>query len=80
LRDERSSLKRKLETEGAEVQKALDERDALIANLRSLSERRNQELDGLEQTATITQEERTRLQLHYNEMTVSIVSLRREME
>jgi hypothetical protein len=28
LRDERSSLKRKLETEGAEVQKALDERDA----------------------------------------------------
>ena len=62
LRDERSSLKRKLETEGAEVQKALDERDASIANLRSLLERRNQELDGLEQSAIITQEERTRLE------------------
>ena len=62
LRDERSSLKRKLETEGGEVQKALDERDASIANLRSLLERRNQELDGLEQSAIITQEERTRLE------------------
>ena len=38
------------------------------------------ELDGLEQSATTTQEERTRLQLHSNEMTVSIFPLRRELE
>ena len=45
-------------------QSALEERDASIANLRSLLDRRNQELDGLEQSEITTQEERTRLQLH----------------
>jgi len=43
-------------------------------------EHRNQELDSLEQSATTTQEERTRLQLYSTEMTVSMVSLRRELE
>jgi hypothetical protein len=37
-------------------------------------------LDGLERSVTITQEERTRLQLHSNEMTVSMVSLCQELE
>jgi hypothetical protein len=41
---------------------------------------RNQELDGLEQSAITTQEERTRLQLLSTEMSVSVVSLRRELE
>jgi len=80
LCDERSSLKRKLETAGAKVQTALEERYASIANIRSLWERRNQELDSLEHSATTTQEKRTRLQLHSTEMTVSIVSLRRKLE
>ena len=74
LRDERSSLKRRLETAGAEGQSALEERDASIANLRSL------DLDGLEQSEITTQAERTRLQLHSTEMSVSMVSLRRELE
>ena len=38
------------------------------------------ELDNLEQSATVTQEERTRLQLHSSAVTVEIVSLRQELE
>jgi hypothetical protein len=43
-------------------------------------DRCNQELGGLEQSVTTTQEERTRLQIHTNEMTMSIVSLRQELK
>jgi septal ring factor EnvC (AmiA/AmiB activator) len=56
------------------------EQDSTIADLRSLLDRHNQELDSLEQSVTTTQEERTRLQFHSNEMTMSIVSLRQELE
>jgi len=48
------------------------ERDTVIADLRSLIDCRNQALDVME--------ERTRIQLHSNEVTVSIVSLRREFD
>jgi hypothetical protein len=41
---------------------------------------RNQELDGLKQSMATTQDERTRLQLHSNEMTMSLVALRQELE
>jgi len=58
----------------------LEERDSTISDLRSLLERRNQELDGLEQSLTTTQDEKTRLQLHSNEMTMSLVALRQEHE
>ena len=80
LCDERSSLKQQQESIDAEGQIVLADRDSTIANLWSLLDRRNQELDGLQRSVTTTQEERTRLQLQSNELTVSIVSLRQELE
>ncbi len=76
LRDERTNRQRLFDGAEAENQAALEERDLTIADLRSLLDRRNQELDGLEQSVATTQDERTRLQLHSNEMTVSLVALR----
>jgi hypothetical protein len=52
----------------------------VIADLRSLLDRRNQELDSLEQSVGTIQEERTRIQLHSNVVTMSIVALRRELD
>jgi len=46
-------------------------------DLRSLLERRNQEFDGLGQSAATSQGEMTRLQLHFNEMTMSLAHLDR---
>ena len=43
-------------------------------------DRRKKELDNLKQSATVTQEERTRLQLHSSAVTVEIVSLQQELE
>jgi hypothetical protein len=80
LRDERANLQRLFDGAEADNQTALDERDSTISDLRSLLERRNQELDGLEQSVATTQGERTRLQLHSNEMNMSFVSLRQELE
>ena len=75
LRDERSSLQRKLETASAEGKSALEERDSSNANLRSLLDRCNQELDGLEQSEITTQED-----VLSTEMSASMVSLRCELE
>jgi prefoldin subunit 5 len=47
-----------------------------MANLRSLLERRNHELDSLEQSVSTIQEKQTRIQLRSNKMTMSIVTLR----
>ncbi len=80
LREERSSLQRQLETAAAENKAALEQRESSIVNLRSQLDHRNQELDGLEQSELTTQEEWTRLQLLSTEMSVSVVSLRRELE
>ena len=80
LRDAYASLKRKLETDAAAGYSALEEWDTSIAHLRSLLDRRKKEWDNLEQSATVTQEERTRLQLHSSAVTVEIVSLRQEIE
>ncbi len=80
LREERSNLQRQLKTTAAESKAALRQRESSIVNLRSQLDHRNQELDGLEQSALTTQEKRTRLQLLSTEMSVSAVSLRRELE
>jgi hypothetical protein len=80
LREKRSNLQRQLETAAAESKAAFEQRESLIVNLRSQLNHRNQELDGLEQSAINTQEERTRLQLLSTEMSVSVVSLRRELD
>jgi predicted RNase H-like nuclease (RuvC/YqgF family) len=80
LREERSGLKRQQENDKAESQTALKEQGSSITNLRSLLDRRNQELHGLKRSVTTTQEERTRLQIHSNEMTVSMLSFCQELE
>jgi chromosome segregation ATPase len=79
LRDERSRMKQQQEDDDA-GQTVLVDRDSTIENLQSLLEIRNQELDVLERSVATTHEERTRLQLHSNEMTMSMVSLRQELE
>ena len=56
------------------------ERDTVIADLRSLLDRRNQQLNVMEQSVGTIEEDRTRIQLHSTETTVTIVSLRRELE
>ena len=48
LRDERTNRQRLFDGAKADNQAALEERDSIIADLRSLLDRRNQELDGLE--------------------------------
>jgi hypothetical protein len=72
LRDERSRTKQQQEDDDA-GQTVLADRDSLL-------EIRNQELDVLERSVATTHEARTRLQLHSNEMTMSMVSLRQELE
>ena len=46
----------------------------------SLLDRRNQELNFMEQSVGTIEEDRARIQLHSNEVTVAIVSLRWELE
>ena len=49
-------------------------------HLRSLLDRRNQQLNVMEQSVGTIEEDRTRIQLHSTEARVTIVSLRRELE
>ena len=60
--NERSSLERQLESENSECRTALEERDSAIANLWSLLERRNQELDGLDPPTSGSYSQGTRSQ------------------
>ena len=80
LRDERNDRQRLFDGAESENQAALKERDSTIADLRSLLDRRRRELDGLEQSVAITQDERTRLQLHSNEISMSLVAIRQELD
>jgi len=80
LRDERSRMKQQQEDDDAEAQTVLADRDCTIENLQSSLEIPNQELHVLERSVAATQEERIRLQLHSNEMTMSMVPLRQELE
>ena len=58
----------------------LDQRDTVIADLRSLLDHRNQQLNVMEQFVGTIEEGRTRIQLHSFEAKVTIVSLRRELD
>ena len=80
LRDEKSDLKKQHESHTADEESAARERDTIIADLRSLLDRRNQQLNDMEQSVGTIEEDRTRIQLHSNEVTVTIVSLRRELD
>ena len=49
-------------------------------DLRSLLERRNQQLNDMGRSRDAIEEDRARIQLHSNEVTVTIVLLRRELD
>jgi predicted nucleic acid-binding Zn-ribbon protein len=80
LRDERSNMKKQHESRVADDEAILQDRDSVIADLRSLLDRRNHELESLEQSVGTIQEERARIHLHSNEVTMSIVALRQELD
>ena len=80
VRDERANLQRQFDSVEADNQRAVEERDSTILDLRSLLESRNRELNVLEQSEANTQVERTRLQLYSNEMPMSLVAIRQELE
>ena len=80
LRDEKSDLKRQLESHIADEESVARERETVIADLRSVLDLRNQQLNVMEQSYGTIEEDRTRIQLHSTETTVTIVSLRRELE
>jgi len=64
----------------ADEESAARERDTIIADLRSLLDRRRQQLNDTERSMGTIEEDRTRIQLHSNEVTVINVSLRRELD
>jgi len=80
LRDEKSDLKKQHESHIADEESAARERDTVLADLRSLLDRRNQQLNDMERSRDTIEEDRARIQLHSNEVTVTIVSLRRELD
>ena len=61
LRDEKSDLKKQHESHIADEESAARERDTVIANLRSLLDRCNQQLNVMEQSVGTIEEDRTRI-------------------
>jgi len=61
VRDQRVNLQRQFDSAEADNHRAVEERDSTILDLRSLLERRNRELNVLEQSVATTQDKRTRL-------------------
>ena len=55
-------------------------RDSTILDLQTQLENRHRELNVLEQSVTNTHVERTRLQLNFNEMSMTLVTVRQELE
>ena len=87
VRDERANLQRQFDSAETDNHRAVEERErsfldlrSTILDLRSLLERRNRDLNDLEQSEANTQEERTRLQLHATEMSTTLVVIRQELE
>ena len=80
LCDEKSDLKKQHESHIADEESAARERDTVIAYLRSVLDLRNQQLNVMEQSVGTITEDRTRIQLHSTEATVTIVSLRQELK
>jgi len=56
------------------------EHNTVLADLRSLLERRNQQLNDMERSSDTIEEDRTRIQLHSTEVQVTIVSLCRDLD
>jgi hypothetical protein len=80
LQHEKSDLKKQHGSHIADEEAAAIERDTVLADLRSLLERRNQQLNDMERSRDTIEEDRTRIQLHSTEVQMTIVSLRRELD
>ena len=76
----RSKVKKQHESHLAEEEEQAAERVTHLLDLRSLLDRRNQQLNDLERSRDAIEEDRARIQLHSTEVQVTIVSLRRELE
>jgi hypothetical protein len=73
LQHEKSDLKKQHESHIADEEAAVIERDTVLADLRSLLERRNQQLNDMERSRDTIEEDRTRIQLHSTEVHMTIV-------
>jgi hypothetical protein len=80
VRDDRANLQRLFDSAAADNQRAVEDRDSTILDLQSQLENRHRELNILEQSVTNTHVERTRLQLNFNEMSMTLVTVRQELE
>jgi chromosome segregation ATPase len=80
LQHEKSDLKNQHESHLADEEEEAVERVMVLTDLRSLLERRNQQLNDMERSRDAIEEDRARIQLHSTEVQVTIVSLRRELE
>ncbi len=80
MQHEKSDLIKQHESHLADEEEAAAERVTVLMDLRSLLDRRNQQLNDLERSRDAIEEDRARIQLHSTEVQVTIVSLRRELE
>ncbi len=75
MQHEKSDLKKQHESHIADEEAEAAERVTVLADLRSLLERRNQQLNEMERSWDAIEEDRARIQLHSNEVTVTIVTI-----
>jgi hypothetical protein len=80
VRDDPERLQRLFDSAAADNQRAVEDRDSTILDLQTQLENRHRELNILEQSVTNTHVERTRLQLNFNEMSMTLVTVRQELE
>ena len=80
LQHEKSDLKKQHESHLADEEEEEAERVTVLMDLRSLLERRNQQLNDMERSRDAIEADRARIQLHSTEVQVTIVSLRRDLE
>jgi hypothetical protein len=80
LKHEKSDLKKQHESHLADAEEETAECVMVLAALRSLLERRNQQLNDMERSRDAIEADRARIHLHSTEVQVTIVSLRRELE
>ncbi len=80
LQHEKNDMKKQHESHLADEVEAAAERVTVLMDLRSLLERRNQQLNDIERSRDAIEADRARIQLHSTEVQVTIVSLHRELE
>jgi predicted HNH restriction endonuclease len=80
LQHEKNDMKKQHDSHLADEEEEARERVTTLLDLRSLLERRDQQLNDLERSRDAIEEDRARIQLHSTEVQVTIVSLRRELE